>query len=323
MNPRRNLLAALSLCALAGALDAQNLPTAAPIRDPRAQAEAVARDLDTVSREVASLEEESRRLNVESQGLEPRRNGLRGRARYEARWLYHMHDGDALVARGGPEMLLDHAARAGRLRSALHATLRELKDADDRAVVVRDDRQRVESLLAAARVHMGELQTAQRAMVAALGPAVGVGGATGPSVTVYGGAGAFMPGVESFAASAGRMLFPIGGRAEVRRAWREGGDGPGVEISATLGAPVRAIYDGRVAFADRYGAYGQIVILEHGDRYHTVSANLGRIDVHVGQEVTAGTVLGSVGDEGGRGPLLYFEVRHGAETLDPVPWLGL
>jgi septal ring factor EnvC (AmiA/AmiB activator) len=128
---------------------------------------------------------------------------------------------------------------------------------------------------------------------------------------------------DGFAAGFGRLLFPVAGRAEVRRAWREGAEGPGVEISTAQGAPVRAVYGGRVAFADRYGAYGQIVILEHGDHYYTVCANLGRIDVRVGQELEVSQPIGSVGDEGGRGPMVYFEVRRGSETLDPVPWLGL
>jgi septal ring factor EnvC (AmiA/AmiB activator) len=85
---------------------------------------------------------------------------------------------------------------------------------------------------------------------------------------------------------------------------------------------VRAVYAGRIAFADRYGPYGRIVIVDHGDHYYTVSGNLGSSDVKVGDEVTAGERLGTVGDEG-QGAMLYFEVRHGTETVTPAPWLGL
>jgi septal ring factor EnvC (AmiA/AmiB activator) len=108
----------------------------------------------------------------------------------------------------------------------------------------------------------------------------------------------------------------------VRRAWREGAEGPGVEVRAPLGTAVRASFAGRVAFADRYGAYGQIVIVDHGAHYYTVSANLGRIDVRWARSSPRARCSGSVGDEG-RGPMLYFEVRQGSQTLDPVPWLGL
>ena len=85
---------------------------------------------------------------------------------------------------------------------------------------------------------------------------------------------------------------------------------------------MRAVFAGRVAFADRYGPYGRIVILDHGDHYYTVSGNLAAIDVKVGEEVSAGERLGTVGDDG-QGAMLYFEVRHGTETIAPGPWLGL
>jgi septal ring factor EnvC (AmiA/AmiB activator) len=85
---------------------------------------------------------------------------------------------------------------------------------------------------------------------------------------------------------------------------------------------VRAVFAGRIAFADRYGAYGRLVIVDHGDHYYSVSGNLAGIDVKVGDEVSAGERLGSVGDEG-RGPMLYFEIRHGTDTVPPTPWLGL
>ena len=129
-----------------------------------------------------------------------------------------------------------------------------------------------------------------------------------------------MPG--GFASSKGRLLFPLAGRSEVRPARREGTDGPGLEITSSLGAPVRAVFGGRVAFADRYGPYGRLVIVDHGDHYYTVSGNLASMDVRVGDEVSAGERLGTVGDEG-RGPMLYFEIRHATQTLQPTSWLGL
>ncbi len=142
-------------------------------------------------------------------------------------------------------------------------------------------------------------------------------------VAVYGGqAGPSEPAGGGFAAAKGRLLFPLVGRAEVRSARREGADGPGLEVRAPMGSVVRAVYGGRVAFADRYGPYGRIVILDHGDHYYTVSGNLAAIDVRVGQEVPSGDRVGTVGDEG-QGPMLYFEVRFRSHTVPPGPWLGL
>jgi septal ring factor EnvC (AmiA/AmiB activator) len=142
-------------------------------------------------------------------------------------------------------------------------------------------------------------------------------------VAVYSGASPDLasPG-GGFVASKGRLLFPVPGRAEARPARREGTGGPGLEIRATIGSPVRAVFGGRVAFADRYGPYGRLVILDHGDHYYTVSGNLAGIDVKVAEEVTAGERIGTVGDDG-HGAMLYFEVRRGTDTIPPGPWLGL
>jgi septal ring factor EnvC (AmiA/AmiB activator) len=134
--------------------------------------------------------------------------------------------------------------------------------------------------------------------------------------------GPFDPPTSAFAAARGRLLFPIAGRADVRPARREGTDGPGLELHAPAGSGVRAVFAGRVAFADRYGPYGRIVILDHGNHYFTVSGNLGQIDVRTGEDVSAGDRIGTVGDDG-QGPMLYFEVRQGSQTVPPGPWLGL
>ena len=104
---------------------------------------------------------------------------------------------------------------------------------------------------------------------------------------------------------------------------REGADGPGLEIDAPAGSVVRAAFAARVAFADRYGPYGRIVILDDGDHYYTVSGNLDAVDVKIGQDVGAGDRLGTVGDDGAGPMKLDFEVRHGSRAIPPAPWLGL
>jgi septal ring factor EnvC (AmiA/AmiB activator) len=64
------------------------------------------------------------------------------------------------------------------------------------------------------------------------------------------------------------------------------------------------------------------VILDHGERYYTVSGDLDAVDVKIGQDVGAGERIGTVGDDG-QGSMLYFEVRHGSQAVNPGPWLGL
>jgi septal ring factor EnvC (AmiA/AmiB activator) len=93
----------------------------------------------------------------------------------------------------------------------------------------------------------------------------------------------------------------------------------GVVMSARPGSRVRSPWSGRVAFADALNGYGRVVVLDHGERIHTVLAHLGKLSVESAQNVSAGQVVGAVGP-GGR---LYLEVRLGALTVDPFTWLGL
>jgi septal ring factor EnvC (AmiA/AmiB activator) len=96
----------------------------------------------------------------------------------------------------------------------------------------------------------------------------------------------------------------------------------GVEYDAPEGAPVRAVAAGDVRFAGWFRGFGRIVILDHGGNYFTVSAHLSEMAVEVGDRVARGQVIGAVGETGSlSGPQLYFEIRRGAEPLDPSEWL--
>jgi murein hydrolase activator len=97
----------------------------------------------------------------------------------------------------------------------------------------------------------------------------------------------------------------------------------GVDIAAPLGAPVRAVAPGRVVHAGWFRGYGNLVIVDHGEGYHTLVAHLGSMRTAMGEEVEAGAVLGTVGDTASlKGPYLYFEIRERGRPVDPHPWLG-
>lgn len=96
----------------------------------------------------------------------------------------------------------------------------------------------------------------------------------------------------------------------------------GWDIGAPMGSRVQAIGPGRIVYADWLRGYGQVVIVDHHDALHAVVAHLGSIDVNVGDAVTAGQTLGTVGDTGSlRGAVLYFELRHKGAPIDPKGWL--
>jgi len=96
----------------------------------------------------------------------------------------------------------------------------------------------------------------------------------------------------------------------------------GVDIEATIGTPVRSVARGRVDYtSEDYGAYGQMIILNHGDGFFTLYGHLSEIEVAVGQEVSPGQEIARSGDSGSlKGPGLHFEVRKGGSPLNPEDW---
>jgi septal ring factor EnvC (AmiA/AmiB activator) len=96
----------------------------------------------------------------------------------------------------------------------------------------------------------------------------------------------------------------------------------GVDFGAALGTPVRIVAPGIVRFAGWFRGYGRIVIVDHGDEFHSISGHLDEITVQVDQRVVSGERLGTVGETGSlRGASLYFEIRQGGEPVDPAEWL--
>ncbi len=95
----------------------------------------------------------------------------------------------------------------------------------------------------------------------------------------------------------------------------------GIEIAAAAGAPVVAVHEGSVVWVERFRGYGLMVIVDHGAKHHSLYARLAEARVSVGQRVSSGQVLGSVGDDGLEGPGLYFEMRFQGKAEDPAEWL--
>jgi septal ring factor EnvC (AmiA/AmiB activator) len=287
--------------------------------------------LAALDRKIADLDAEEDASKKELAALGSQIATAHTRVVANGRAFYRLTRAGMLPVGGGFQALVTHAIRVERARRALAsevATESHLREhgGDLSRTLERVARDRValgsqRTAMDAARLAMEDEARRQAAFDRAFSTSSGAG--TNDYVAIYGGGGgADTSNVGGFVASRGRLLFPVLGRAEVRPAKREGTDGPGLEVRAAVGTAVRAVFSGRVAFADRYGPYGRLVILDHGDHYYTVSGNLAGIDVKIGDEVSAGERIGSVGDEG-RGGMLYFEVRHGTETIPPGPWLGV
>lgn len=98
----------------------------------------------------------------------------------------------------------------------------------------------------------------------------------------------------------------------------------GIDIAAAAGTAVRAVARGRVDFtSDDFAAFGQVIVVNHGNGYYTLYGHLSEILVKQEQEVAAAQTIGRVGDSGTslKGTVLHFEVRNGGSALDPEDWL--
>lgn len=90
----------------------------------------------------------------------------------------------------------------------------------------------------------------------------------------------------------------------------------GVDLLALVGTTVEAAGAGTVAFAGEQGIYGNLVVINHSEGRQTRYAHLETLAVRVGQQVEAGTPVGTVGQTGTPDtdePHLHFEVRYNSE----------
>lgn len=136
------------------------------------------------------------------------------------------------------------------------------------------------------------------------------------------------PAESGFGALKGRLAWPVVGHVELGFGKVENPRfhtvtvQKGIDLRAPAGTAVRAVADGKVVFAGWLRGYGNLVILDHGDGFHTVVAHLGELERKMGEEVKAGDGLGPLGDTGSlKGPYCYFELRHHGVAVDPQFWL--
>jgi len=95
----------------------------------------------------------------------------------------------------------------------------------------------------------------------------------------------------------------------------------GINVKATKGTHVKAVFDGKILFAGELEGYGNLVIVGHGNKYHTLYGHLDDINVSVNEVVKTGEIIGLSGDSGSlEGEVLYFELRKNGKPIQPLPW---
>jgi len=95
----------------------------------------------------------------------------------------------------------------------------------------------------------------------------------------------------------------------------------GINLKVEKGTDVRSIFHGKVLYTGTLEGYGKIIIIGHGDDYHSLYGHLDKIRAEMGDWVKEGTVIGESGDTGSLlGATLYLEIRHKGKPVEPTRW---
>jgi len=123
-----------------------------------------------------------------------------------------------------------------------------------------------------------------------------------------------LPVASGYASSGfGRRLHPITGLSQQHR---------GIDFAGPRGTPVLAVADGVVIFSGRDGAFGNKVLIDHGNGYTTLYAHNHRNRVQVGDRVRAGEQIADMGRTGSAtGNHVHFEVWRNGIAVNPRQYL--
>ena len=97
----------------------------------------------------------------------------------------------------------------------------------------------------------------------------------------------------------------------------------GIDISSTLGTPIKASYAGKVIYSNNtIKGYGNLIILRNSEEFVTVYAHNQENLIEEGMWVDKGQIIGKVGKTGrATGPHLHFEIRKNNKAVDPLLFL--
>jgi murein DD-endopeptidase MepM/ murein hydrolase activator NlpD len=95
----------------------------------------------------------------------------------------------------------------------------------------------------------------------------------------------------------------------------------GTDYAASTGTPIRSTGDGKIIFAGRKGAFGNCIIIQHGQGYQTLYGHMNSFakGISTGSRVSQGQVIGAVGKTGlASGPHLHYEFHVNGQVRNPV-----
>ena len=115
--------------------------------------------------------------------------------------------------------------------------------------------------------------------------------------------------------------YPHDGQVLLGFAMRPDGKGhDGIDFAANVGDMVRAAASGTVIFAGAEPTrFGRMVVIDHGNGWHSAYGHLARVTVTQGEVVKTGERIGIAGDAGiATRTELHFEIRQNGSPVDPA-----
>jgi septal ring factor EnvC (AmiA/AmiB activator) len=139
-----------------------------------------------------------------------------------------------------------------------------------------------------------------------------------------------MPGAivgDGFKSHKGVLPWPVDGRVLTKYGKHKDQydvlvNKSGINISVDKDENPRAVAGGRVVFTGNFEGYGNLLIIDHGNGYHSLYGNLSKTSIKEDSLLVEGMNIGSVSSsKQNKTPVLYFEIRHKGRPVDPLKWL--
>ena len=140
-----------------------------------------------------------------------------------------------------------------------------------------------------------------------------------------GGSGDDLGAVSLFHLQKGSLPWPVQGRIKTgfgTHKHPELGtllDNHGIDIFTKDSTEVKAVWDGRIAFAKQFQGYGNLIIIDHGGGYYTLYAQVQKMLKKTNDTVEQGDLIAYTGYD--NSDHVYFEVRNGRTPVNPLLWI--
>ncbi|MCD2347555.1 M23 family metallopeptidase [Clostridium guangxiense] len=119
-----------------------------------------------------------------------------------------------------------------------------------------------------------------------------------------------------------KYVVPVNGK--IIRSFGGKNDHKGIDIAASEGSNVKAVYNGTVELVSQNSEIGKYVVIDNGDGVESKYGNLNSISVKKGDGVTKGDYVGKVGKEAEKEPShLHFEIMYMGENKNPESYFNI